>query len=1083
MMKVFKTVSMLLFLGAMSTGIANAAADMGVAGKNIVQQGSVCKGIVKDSTGEMVIGASVVVKGTTNGTITGLDGDFELSNVEKGATIQISFVGYTTQEVVWNGQPLNVTLKDDAQALEEVVVVGYGTQKKVNLTGAVAAVDGDVLESRPITNIGQGLQGVVPNLNVTVSGAPGQGSSFNVRGTTSINGGSPLVLVDNVQMDPNLVNPEDVASISVLKDAASAAIYGARAAYGVILITTKSGKKNTKPQISFNASGYWSSPAIQMHNVSTMDYLVWRDIAYQNGGGSGSLATPALWKYAEAYANGTYKYTEFFDESLNANQWQYCGSTDWFNELYKTSFSQQYNVSLNGGDDKTTYYASLGFADQTGLLKMIDDKYRKFNANISVSSQLTKWMKVTGKIMHTYSLEDHPTGSANSGITAYGGMLKNDLSPLMPVSHSHTGRLVRQDGAPAINDEEMGIKTNGNYVYVEENQHYYAGQGGYTNPYAVAQQGGTSEYKTNDLWMTGAVQITPLEGLIINADYTFNFYNRGTQAVGKEFYEMRAVAGTELLYPWTTPSYVQFENSEDYYNSLNLFAEYSKSFNDAHNFKLTVGYNQEYKHNKYFYGKRNELISNSVPDMDMATGEKYVGSTETHWGIQGYFVRLNYNYKDRYLVEFNGRYDGSSKFPKGDRYAFFPSVSGAWRISQEKFWSPLSNWWDDMKIRASYGTLGNQALSSNFSYLPLYGTGESGWLLDGKTHQVINPYTTLVASNYTWETVKQLNLGFDATFLSNRLTASFDWYIRDTEDMLTPADELPSVIGASLGNMNNGSMRTKGWEISLGWNDRLENGFSYWTKLSLSDYQAEITAYNGNKAQKISGYYVGKKIGEIWGLTSNGLFQSYEEIENSLSQTGLQATDYRPGDVKYEDMNGDGKLAWCSETLDDPGDKTIIGNSTPRYNFGLTLGGEYKNFDLQLFFQGTLKRDYAIGGAQFWGFTTQWDVPYQASLDYWTEDNPDAYFPAPDWNKWINREVSTRYLQNAAYCRLKNVTLGYTFPKSWLSKVGISKLRLYVQGENLFTITKLHDAFDPETLNNMTYPISKKISIGLNLSL
>ena len=423
MLNRLKSMSMMLLLIGASSGAAYAASNPEVTDVKITQQSGKCTGIVKDATGETVIGASVLVKGTSNGAITGINGDFTLNNVKHGDVIQISFIGYVTQEITWNGQLINVILKEDSQTLEEVVVVGYGTQKKVNLTGAVAAVDGEVLESRPITNIGQGLQGVVPNLNVTVSGAPGQGSSFNVRGTTSINGGSPLVLVDNVQMDPNLVNPEDVASISVLKDAASAAIYGARAAYGVILITTKSGKKNTKPQISFSASGYWSSPAVQMHNVSTMDYLTWRDIAYQNGGGSGSLATPALWKYAEAYANGTYKYTEFFDESLSANQWQYCGSTDWFDELYKTSFSQQYNVSINGGDDKTTYYASVGFADQTGLLKMMDDKYRKFNANLSVSSQLTKWLKVSGKIMHTYSLEDHPTGSANSGITAYGGVL------------------------------------------------------------------------------------------------------------------------------------------------------------------------------------------------------------------------------------------------------------------------------------------------------------------------------------------------------------------------------------------------------------------------------------------------------------------------------------------------------------------------------------------------------------------------------------------------------------------------------------------------------------------------------------
>lgn len=1083
MLKGFKSISMALLLSSIPSGAALAVSNLGVTDVNITQQSSQCSGVVKDANGETVIGASVVVKGTSNGVITDIDGGFTLKNVKTGDVIQISFIGYVTQEITWNGQPINVILQEDSQTLEEVVVVGYGTQKKVNLTGAVAAVDGEVLESRPITNIGQGLQGVVPNLNVTVSGAPGQGSTFNIRGETSINGGSPLVLVDNVQMDPNLVNPEDVASISVLKDAASAAIYGARAAYGVILITTKSGKKNTKPQISFSASGYWSTPAVQMHNVGTIDYLTWRDIAYQNGGGSGSLATPQLWEYAQAYANGTYKYTEFFDESLSANQWQYCGNTDWFDELYRTSFSQQYNVSMNGGSEKTTYYMSLGFADQTGVLKMIDDKYRKFNANISVSSQLTDWLKVSGKIMHTYSIEDHPTGSSNSGITNYGGMLKNDLSPLMPVAHSHTGRLVPTAGAPAINDPELGITTSGGFEYVEENQRYYAGQGGYTNPYSVAQQGGTTQYKTNDLWMTGAVSITPLEGLVINADYTFNFYNRGTQAVGKDFYEMRAVTGTETLYPWTTPSYASYANAEDYYNALNIFAEYSKSFKDVHNFKLMVGYNQEYKHNKSFSAQRSELISTDIPDLDMATGERTVGSSESHWGVQGYFVRLNYNFNERYLFEFNGRYDGSSKFPKGDRFAFFPSFSAAWRISQENFWEPVRDWWDDLKIRASWGSLGNQALSSNFSYLPLYGTSSSGWLLNGATHQVVSPYTTLVSSSFTWETVKQLNLGFDATLLNNRLTASFDWYMRDTEDMLTPADELPSVIGASLGKMNNGSMRTKGWEISLGWNDRLNNGLSYWAKLSLSDNQAEITSYNGNAAGKFSDYYVGKKIGEIWGLTSNGLFQSYEEIENSLPQDKLQAVDYRPGDVKYEDMNGDGELAWDSETLDDPGDKTIIGNSTPRYNFGLTLGGEYKNFDLQIFLQGTLKRDYAVGGAQFWGFTSQWDVPYEASLDYWTEDNTDAYFPAPDWNKWINRETSTRYLQNAAYCRLKNITLGYSLPKSWLSKVGISKLRIYVQGENLFTITKLHDAFDPETLNNLTYPISKKISVGLNLTL
>lgn len=1047
----------------------------------VVQQQKTVQGTVLDENGDPVVGATVVLKGHSVSTSTDVSGRFSIRVPAQGAHLIVSCIGYSRVEVPVTDSPLRVQLKSN-NTLNEAVVVGYGTTKKVNLTGAVAAVDGEVLENRPITNIGQGLQGVVPNLNVSVSGAPGQGSSFNVRGTTSINGGSPLVLVDNVQMDPNLVNPDDVASITVLKDAASAAIYGARGAYGVILITTKSGKKNTAPKVSFSASGYWSSPAVQMHNVGTMDYLKWRDIAYQNGGGSGSLATPQLWKYAEAYANGTYKYTEFFDESLNASQWQYCGSTDWFNELYRTSFSQQYNVAINGGDDKTTYYASMGLADQTGVLKMMDDKYRKYNATLSVASQVNKWLKFSGRILYTYSMEDHPTGSANSGITAYGGVLKNDLSPLMPVSHSHTGRLVRKDGAPAINDPVLGITTLGGYEYVEENKHYYAGQGGYTNPYAVAQLGGTSEYKTNDLWLTGAVQLTPIEGLVINADYTFNFYNRGTQGGGKTFYEMRAVSGTELLYPWTKPSYAVYDNSEDYYTAFNVFAEYSKSIAEDHHFKLLVGYNQEYKHNKYFYARRNDLISNDVLDLDMATGDRTTSSSETHWGIQGYFVRFNYDWRSRYLFEFNGRYDGSSKFPSGHRYAFFPSFSAAWRISQEDFWKPIESWWNDMKLRVSYGMLGNQALSSNFSYLPTYGSSTSGWLLNGSKPQVVSPYTTIISSDYTWETVRQINVGFDAYFLRNSLSASFDWYQRNTDDMLTPADELPQVLGASLGYENNGSMRTRGWEVSIGWNDRLRNGIGYFAKLSLSDYQAEITAYNGNRQRKFNSYYVGKKIGEIWGLTSDGLFQTQEEVDNYLSQKELQAVDYAPGDVRYVDMNGDGKLSWGQETLDDPGDKTVIGNNTPRYQFGISLGGDYKGFDLSVFLQGIMKRDVTVGGAQFWGFTDQWDVPYTASLDYWTKDNPGAYFPAPNWNKWINREMSSRYLQNGAYCRLKNVTIGYTLPQAWLDKMHISKLRFYLTGENLLTFTKLHKAYDPETINNLTYPITKKISVGLNLT-
>lgn len=1059
---------------------------------NVTQQNGSVSGVVEDTYGP-VIGASVIIKGSTTGTVTDLDGKFTLNGVKKGDLIQISYIGYTTQTLKFTGQSvIRIDLKEDTQNLEEVVVVGYGSQKKENLTGAVAQVSGDVLANRPITNVGQGLQGVIPNLQVSMNGggAPGKGSDFNIRGKNSINGGSPLVLVDNVQMDPNLVNPEDIASISVLKDAASSAIYGARAAYGVILITTKKGKTEQKPQISLSASGYWQNPAVRMHNINSLDYLQMRDIAAANSGMS-SLIAPGQLEHVKAYMDGTYKYTEFFDQSQSQSQWIYNGNTDWFNELYKTSFSQQYNVNISGGDAKTTYFGSVGFADQNGILKTADDNYKKFNANLNVTSQITKWLQVGGKITNNYTTEDHPISNSSAGMSAYGGMLKNDLSPLMPVRFGHTGRLVYKPGAPALNDSQLGITTSGDYVYEEDGVHHYSGQNGATNPGAVGDLGGYTKYKVNDLWMTGTIKITPFEGLVINADYTFNSYNKSGQEVQKTFMDYTAVAGTEALYGWTKPSYANYQNWEDYYNAFNVFAEYTKSFMDnTHNFKIMAGYNQEHKETKEFNSKRANLIVEDIPDLDLATGQQSMSSKNSLWSINGVFFRLNYNYRQRYLLEVNGRYDGSSKFSKGNRYAFFPSVSAAWRISEEAFWGSASEWCNDLKIRGSYGSLGNQVMGDlgNFPYLATYGTNSSYDYLINGARPVIVTAPGLVAADFTWETVTQVNTGIDATFLNNRLTSSFDWYRRDTKNMLVAGATLPATLGSGVPKTNSANMKTMGWELSLGWNDRLESGFGYWVKGVLSDNQSTITKYNGNDAGFYSQsstdgkYYVGQKIGEIWGYHSNGLFQSDDEAA-AANQNQLFGGKWGAGDVAYVDLDGDGKITKGDETIYNPGDRRIIGNSTPRYQFGITVGLSYKNIDFEMFWQGTGKRDYMLGGSQFWGFTSQWDVPYTPSLDYWTEDNVDAYYPRPGWQNGGNRQTSNRYLQSAAYGRLKNLTVGYTLPKSLISKIGFSRLRVYVTGENLFTITPLNKAFDPETLGNLTYPINRKVAVGLNLTL
>lgn len=1062
MLKDMKTVGVLLLLSAISAGTAYAVPKWGTAGVKEIQQNGVCNGVVTDTTGETVIGASVVVKGTTNGTITGLDGDFSLSGVTKGSILVVSFVGYQNTEVKWNGQPLTIVLKEDTKVLDEVVVVGYGTQKKANLSGAVAAVDGKVLQDRPITNIGQGLQGVVPNLNITMNngGAPGATSSFNIRGNTSLNGGSPLVLVDNVQMDANLVNPDDIESISVLKDAASASIYGARAAYGVILITTQKGKKSDKPTVSLSATGYWQSPALTFHNVNSMQYLTMMDEAYQNDGGSGHYFKSQVYQYAEDYFNGKYDSPVFFDTAYDTYKYGYCGNTDWWDELYKTSFSQIYTANISGGNDRTTYYASVSMNDQGGILKAGDDKYNKYNANVNISSNITKWLNVSAKIAHTYTDELHPTGgttamnsTAYSGLSSYSGMMKGDLSPLMPVKHP--------DG-------------------------HYAGQGSYTNPVAIMEQGGNAQYKQNDLWMTGAVKITPIKGLVINADYTWNFYGKSSNQHVQNFYDYTAVPGTENYYPWTNPSSVTVTNNDDYYNAFNAFAEYTFSLKEKHNFKVMVGYNQENKHKKYHYAGRKNLIDSSNPSLNLAYGDMAMNGSETHWSVNGFFARINYDYKGKYLLELNGRYDGSSKFPHGDRYAFFPSASVAWRVSEEKFWEPIRGWFDNFKLRASYGSLGNQALDEsrygNFPYLATYGINTKyGALLNG-TRPVAVSVPGLVSASFTWETVNQIDFGFDASFFGGRLNTSFDWYRRNTKDMLTAGQALPAVLGTSVPQENAADMKTVGWEVSLEWNDRLSNGFGYHIKGVLSDYQASITKFS-NPTKLLGTHYVGEKLNEIWGYVSNGLFQSDEDAK-AADQSYLSGGSWGAGDVKYEDLNNDGKIDIGKNTLDDSGDRKIIGNSTPRYSYGITAGFDYKGFDFEMFWQGIGKRDYWLGGSQFWGFTDEWCTPLTSSLDYWTEDNRDAYFPRLHHYgvNGGNHQVSTRYLQNAAYLRLKNVVLGYTIPRSITEKVKISRLRVFVQGENLLTFTPLIDSYDPETLNNMTYPINKKISVGLNLT-
>src|SRR5450759_3794249 len=1009
-------------------------------------------GTVTDEKGNTLPGVTIIVKGTTIGSLSDASGKYILNNVPKDATLIFSFVGMTTQEIPSDGRmQIDVVLEETAIGLNEVVVIGYGTQKKVNLTGAVSAVKGDVLENRPITNIGQGLQGVIPNLQVIQSNyAPGHGVSFNIRGYTSLNGGDPLILVDGVVQDPNLLNPDDVESVSVLTDAASAAIYGARAAYGVVLITTKKGKKEQRPTLNVTSSLSTTEATNIPEYVDSWQYVNYMNTASVNAGGSNYFDQRLMDYTKKYYDDPKNNLPVYYDPTIDTDgKYKYCGNTNWAKELYKSGALKQINSSLSGGTEKSRYYISYGYMQQKGFLRAYDDQYNRHNINVALDTDVLDWLTVSTRVKYTYSFEDHPSSGSTgwSGITAYGGQLKSDLRPLMPVRHP--------DGT-------------------------WAGQGSFTNPFAVSAEGGHDQRKVNDLWFTGNLDIHPIKGLSIKGDFTFNPYSWNREKSVRLFTELWAAPGKSNIYPWVNPNSVALENSNDYYTAVNAYFDYAKSFG-KHNLKLLIGYNQEEKKYKWASEKRENLINNDLPVINRATGAIYVDETITSWGTQGIFTRFNYDYAGKYLIEVNGRYDGSSKFPKNDRYAFFPSVSGAWRMSEENFWTGIKNIFNDAKLRVSYGSLGNQNVSGNFPYISNYNITTSTQYMLGGVLPVGIASGSLISPSFTWEKVNQGNIGLDLGLIKNKLNFSLDVFQRNTIGMLTTGEPLPAILGTDVPNENAADLKTYGWESVVTWKDKIKD-FSYNISFNISDAQSEITRFD-NPTGDLGTHYVGQKIGEIWGYEATGLFQSQDEINNSPSQSALYGGTWNAGDEKYVDISNNGKIDWGSNTLADHGDKKIIGNNTPRYQYGLQASASWKGFDLSLFFQGTAKRDLWTNDSRFFGISNEWDVPMQLTLDYWTETNTGARLPRPYIDGGHgNREASTLYLQNGAYLRLKQLSLGYTLPERWTKKAALSKARIYLTGQNILTLTKLSKLYDPESQNLMNYPVSKSYSVGLNLT-
>lgn len=1036
---------------------------------HLMAQTKTITGVVKDATGETVIGAAVLQEGTTNGTATDIDGKFTLT-VPQNSRLVIRFIGYKTQTITTGDKNYyEIVLQEGTKELDEVVIVGYGTQKKVNLTGSVAMVDGDILEDRPIANIAQGLQGAIPNLNITFdSGNPNATTKFNIRGATSLNGGTALILVDGVETnDLSLLNPQDIESVSVLKDASSAAVYGSRAAFGVVLITTKKGQKGQKLQVNYNNNFSWSAPSRLPDGVSSDKWINAMNLANTNSSGA-SYFSAAQVAAVEAYCkdpkNNPSAFLDKTGEYTAIGQWAYAGNTDWFDVLYKkAAFMQQHNASISGGTEKNSYYGSIGYKDQDGLLAYGSDKYKRINMTFNFSTQVTEWLELGFRTKYNRNESDTPNTDFYMDSSPYYEVYR--AFPFVPVY--------------LPNGKDFAGIEGSNFNY---------------NIAGILADAGRSKTNSDDIWYTVSFNLTPLKGLSVKGDFTGNKFFKENRAHKKTLYQVMPDP-QEAPLPKSPTNGVDYNKYNDTYQAMNIWANYKIGIKD-HSFDIMAGYNQESKKITDLKTSVSGLYANDFPVVDLATTLNSIGEGATIWAVQGVFFRLNYDYKSKYLLELNGRYDGSSKYASGDRWGFFPSVSAGWRLSEEKFFSFARKLVDNVKLRASWGSLGNQVTDGNFQYLSFLEGQSLNYLFGGNLATGLKP-PTLASTNITWEKVVTRNFGLDLGLLNNRFTASFDYYIRNTDGMVV-AKTYPAVLGTTGGKENLADMRTNGWELSLQWSDEIPeiggSSLRYSLGVGLSDSYSTITKYD-NPTKSLADMYKGKRLGEIWGYVTDGFIKDEKEAQEMAKTQSYISSTWLPGDIRYKNLDKDPLINRGKNTVDDPGDQKIIGNSTPRYHFNINANIAWKGFDLRVFFEGIGKRDLWFDSEVFWGFKTS--LWHAAVNDYhidnsWSEERTDAYYPVPDWSD-RSKKVQTKYLQNGAYIRLKDVTLSYSLPKAWLSRIGFSQLKVFVSGQNLWEATKLYKYLDPDITgkrkNNgdldtdgKVYPFSRTYAVGLNLT-
>lgn len=1029
-------------------------------------------GTVKDISGEPLLGVTIAVKGASSGTVTDFDGNYSLTLPSQSNVILVfSYVGFESKEITYNGQArLDVTLEEDTQTLDEVVVVGFGTQKKVNLTGAVSAVGADAFENRPVSNIGQALQGVIPNLNISMSdGKPNTVPSFNIRGTTSIDynstdsrwelqKGEPLILVDGVEMSSTLLNqmnPNDVESMSVIKDASASAIYGTKATFGVVLITTKSGKFNQKGKITYSYDLSFDKPSAlpDIMNAYEIQRFVMQNTEWTLGTVSDldKRKMEGIEKFMQDPTNPENRYI------LNGSSIVWTGNMNPYKEVVRNwTPSQKHNMSVSGGSDRMAYYLSLGYMTEDGMYKIGEDKFKRYNIATRFNAKVTDWFNVETKVNYNrYGYDE----------------------PYVPSYKGNIWSVLKQDADKNINMPIQTLATDQPGVQWTDNYLAWLDFGNRT---------------VTNRWTT-VMSISPEFIAIPNtlkfrADLSYSPQGRTMRRVNPSHYY--------ITYTWTPVSEQdeykenrgQLEKDVTDNYQINVYADFNKTFAEKHSLSSVIGYNQEYVEYSQTIAYLRNLFSPNIlnPNATEDPTLNTIGTQAQRRTGRALFGRINYNYAGKYLFEINGRYDGSSRFTYDGRYFFFPSFSAGWRISEEQFMDFSKEWLANLKIRASYGKLGSQP-SSYYPYQATMSSSSSNYWINGNWSNTVNA-PSLVSPTLTWEKAATTNYGLDAGFLNNKLNVSLDIFERKTTDILVEGSTAyPNMLGASPPRENSGSISSKGWELSLDWKDRLPNGLQYNASLVLSDAVAKVLNYPSNEIKAIGDYlyYDGMTVGDIWGYETGGILQESDLVLDASNNRYIFNGPYHtgnlyPGDPWLRDLNGDGVINTGSNTADNPGDRRIIGNNTPRYNFGVSLGASWKGFDLNMLLQGVGKRDLWIGSTTYWGGGTnnagsKW--MYERS---WKPDQTNANFPRYRSTAG-GPSVQTGWLVNGAYLRMKQAVLGYSIPPQYTKKMYVEKLRLTLSGYNLFEITEIPSIFDPDQISD-SYPQKRTFAVGAQIT-